>query len=124
MPNDIKWMRGPCTSGNVERVEWIGETRVRATGWAYLQDFGRPADAVLVTRKRADSLVPTAATILAIPRGDVAAHFGANAVVTGWSVEFDLPPSHDPLEFWVLDAGRWIAHPSCALTGSYEPTAR
>ena len=27
MPNDITWMRGPCTSGNVERVEWIGETR-------------------------------------------------------------------------------------------------
>ena len=117
-------MPGPCISGNVERVEWIGETRVRATGWAYLQDVRRPADAVLVTRKRAGSLVPTAATTLTIPRGDVAAHFGANAVATGWSVEFDLPPSHDPLEFWVLDAGRRVAHPSCALTGSFEPAQK
>ena len=40
MPNDITWMRGPCTSGNVERVEWIGETRVRATGWAYCRISG------------------------------------------------------------------------------------
>ena len=73
MPKDITWMRGPCTSGYVERVEWVGETRVRATGWAYLQEFGRPADAVLVTRKQAGSLVPTAAAIVTIPRGDVAA---------------------------------------------------
>ena len=27
MPKDITWMRGACTSGNVERVEWIGEAR-------------------------------------------------------------------------------------------------
>jgi len=117
-------MRGPCTSGYVERVEWVGETRVRATGWAYPQEFGRPADAVLVTRKQAGSLVPTAAAIVTIPRGDVAAQLGTDAVVSGWSVEFDLPPSHDPLEFWVLDAGRRLAQPSCALSGSYEPAAR
>ena len=124
MPKDITWMPGPCFSGNVERVEWIGETRVRATGWAYLQDVRRPADAVLVTRKGAGSSVPTAATTLTVPRGDVAAHFGANAVATGWSVEFDLPVSHDPLEFWVLDAGRRVAYPSCALTGSFEPAQK
>ena len=124
MPKDITWMPGPCTSGWVDRVEWIGETRVRATGWAYLQDVRRPADAVLVTRKVAGSLVPTAATTLTIPRDDVAAVFGASAVVTGWSVAFDLPVSHDPLEFWVLDAKRRIAHPPCALTGSFEPAPR
>ena len=124
IPKDITWMRGPCTSGYVERVEWVGETRVRATGWAYPQEFGRPADAVLVTRKQAGSLVPTAAAIVTIPRGDVAAQLGTDAVVSGWSVEFDLPRSHDPLEFWVLDAGRRLAQPSCALSGSYEPAAR
>jgi len=124
MPKDITWIPGPCISGNVERVEWVGETRVRATGWAYLQDVRRPADAVLVTRKGAGSSVPTAATTLTVPRGDVASHFGANAVTTGWSVEFDLPVSHDPLEFWVLDAERRTAYPSCALTGSFEPVQK
>jgi hypothetical protein len=123
MPKDITWLRGRCT-GNVERVEWIGEARVRATGWAYLLDPGRPADAVLVTRKRASSLVPTAAAIVAIPRTDVAALHGTSALITGWTVDFDLPPSHDPLEFWMLDAGRRVAHPSCAFTGSFEPAQR
>lgn len=123
-PDDITWMRGPCISGYVERVEWIGADRVRALGWAYLQDVGRPADAVLVTRKRAGSVVSTAATIVTTPRSDVVAALGPNAHITGWSLDFDLPPARDPLEFWVLDVRRRIAFPLCPATGSYEPIGK
>ena len=100
-----------CGFGSVEFTV-LGRTRIMARFRAFLPTMNRPADAVLVTvgeERRITVVQPTL-----IGRGDVAERQRvASALVTGWTLEAEHPPSGESMEFWALDVGAMRAYRLC-----------
>ena len=100
--------------GCIDPVTPSTEFRDHLSGWAYLPDRRRPADAVIVTRRLRDARVPIA---LAIPHGsrrDAQAAVPDDATDIAWAT--DAPRTPDGIRAWAYDAERNDAYeltPTC-----------
>jgi hypothetical protein len=91
--------------GCVEMLEAAGTQRSRITGWSFLVQGGRPADAILVTAADHDSPRPTALAVPSLPRSDVPAIVGSPiGLVSGWAVT--APVAANAVKVWAYDVER------------------
>lgn len=80
------------------------DSRLPLSGWAYLPARGRPADAVIVTRRLRDARVPIAIAVPHRSRRDAQAAVPDDATDIAW--ETDVPLTPDGTRAWAYDAER------------------
>lgn len=96
-------------SGCIEAVEDLGGGPARVSGWAFLTDRNRPADAVLITSQADDRHTPIALATPSIVRSEIVRVLGTDdGLWTGWAV---VSPPADGFRAWAFDAERNAAFP-------------
>ncbi len=102
-----------CAHGAVEAMIATG-TRVMASGWAYLPEGGRPADAILGTTG-----APPRQIFLTTPttgRLDVVQRFQTeDAMISSWFVDLPSTLLSDEIDIWAFDVDHIRAYRLCRL---------
>jgi hypothetical protein len=126
-PREVTWER-PSTDrvGVVEGVHPVTDApgMYRASGWGYLWDRGRVADAILVTDERQSPRRVLHVVVPEISRDDTVTLFRTPAATfSGWTMTFAAEGRTPTLGFWAYDGVRGRARALCpnpSACGAFE----